>query len=219
MHKRVSALILALAFFAVAGMSLAQNADKNTAGPTKNDLRLRVTEPAEGSTVVGTSVRVTVDYNRAPFGSGQGTKFGEANFPPAKFDVFLDNKLVQTLTTGESNIATIESVPAGSHKIVVLAKNLSGEVIDRKEINFVSTPEVAATNPPPAAAPAPATTIETQAPPPPPASSYSSRTTQPAPSAPEPPATMPQTASSAPRLALAGLALAFVGLVLSRKAR
>jgi len=201
-------------FFVIAGAALAQNADPNTAAPTKNDLRLRLTEPAEGATVTGTSVRVTIDYDRTVFGQGQGTKFGEANFPPAKFDVFLDNKLQQTLTAGEANVATIESVPAGSHKIVVVAKNLSGEVIDRKEVNFLTVAETTA-----AAAPAPATVERQKASPAPSSysSSYSSQTTQPAPSAPETPSTLPQTASTAPRLALAGLALAFLGLLVSKR--
>jgi LPXTG-motif cell wall-anchored protein len=212
MHKRIFTISLALAFFAVAGAGLAQNADRNTAAPTKNDLRLRLTEPAEGTTITGSSVRVAVEYNRTIFGAGQGTKFGEATFPPAKFAVFLDNKLQQTLTAGESNVATIDNVPAGSHKVVVVAKNISGEVIDRKEVNFQNVSAVAAST-----APAPASAPEA-----PPAPAPSSSYTVPppsAPSAPETPSTLPKTASSAPSLAVAGLALALSGLLTRRRGR
>ena len=144
MQKKLGLVFLVLGFFAVAGLCLAQNADRNTAGPTKNDLNLRVTEPAEGATITGTSVRVTVDYARTIFGQGQGTKFGESTFPPPKFNVFLDGKLQQTLTAGESNVATLENVPPGPHKITIEAANISGEVIDRKQINITTTAETAA---------------------------------------------------------------------------
>src|SRR6266568_3652777 len=127
MKNRILSLLTATVFFAVAGASLAQNADPNTGGPTKNTLQLKLTEPAEGATITGTSVRVTVDYNHKGFGTGQGTKFGEANFPQPRFDVFLDNTLKATLKGTQSNTATIESVPPGSHKIAVVALNVSGE--------------------------------------------------------------------------------------------
>ncbi len=215
MHKKNCIWMIAIGFFVAAGAILAQNADPNTAAPTKNDLRLRVAEPAEGSTLTGTSLRVVVDYNRPIFGSGQGTRFGEASFPPAKFDVFIDGKVQQTLTTGESNVANIENVAPGAHKLAVVAKNLSGEVIDRKEINFQTVAEPASIStsapPAPAAAPEPATPST----PPPPSSSV----TQQPEAAPPAPATLPQTGSDAPRMALAGLALAVSGLVVSRKAR
>ena len=54
--------------------------------------------------------------------------------PRPRVDVFLDNENKGTLQEGQ-NVVTIDGVTAGSHKLVVLAKNLSGEVIDRKEIN------------------------------------------------------------------------------------
>ncbi len=218
MNRRVSVALALLALLAVAAVGVAQNADRNTAAPTKNDLRLRLTEPAEGATVTGTSVRVTIDYSRQIFGAGQGTKFGEANFPHAIFDVYVDNKLQQSLKSGESNVATIDNVPTGSHKIAVVAKNISGEIIDRKEVNFVTTPSrTASTETSTAPAPAVATSRET--------TSYSSsaptNTYQPpaSTSSATTPSTLPQTGSSAPRLALAGLALAGAGLLIARKAR
>jgi LPXTG-motif cell wall-anchored protein len=217
MRKKHFTAFMALGFFAAAGLCLAQNADRNTAGPTKNDLKLRVTEPAEGATITGGSVRVAVDYNRPMFGAGQGTKFGEATFPPPKFNVFLDGKLQQTLMAGEANVATLENVAPGNHKIVIEAANLSGEVIDRKEINIQTISETAsasAATSAPVQSSASAPSYEPPRPSSPPPAAQAAP-----PPAPETPSTLPQTGSSAPRLAAAGLALALSGVLLSRKAR
>jgi LPXTG-motif cell wall-anchored protein len=211
---RIALVVLALGVFA--GVALAQNADLNTAGPTANTLQLKLTEPAEGATITGNQVRVGLSYNMAAFGQGQGTKFGEANFPMPIFEVYMDNDLRQTLKGTEANVAFIENVPPGAHKIAVLAKNISGEIIDRKEVSITTVPAVAAAaetttttleeRPAPAAPPpAPAPVVEAPAPPPPPA---------PAPMEAE---TLPSTGSAYPSLAAAGLALMATGLVLGRK--
>lgn len=214
MPKPLRIALLVLAAGAFAGLAVAQNADLNTAGPTANTLQLKLTEPAEGATITGTQVRVGLSYNHAAFGQGQGTKFGEANFPLPIFEVFLDNDLKQTLKGTDANVTFIENVPPGTHKIAVLAKNISGEVIDRKEVSITTVPAVAATTekttttyearPAPPAPPAPAPVIEAPAPPPPPA--------------PMERETLPKTASAYPTLALAGLALVAAGLTLGRKA-
>ncbi len=220
MRRKTSSLVVAIALFTVAGMVIAQNADPNTGGPTKNTLKLRLVEPAEGATISGNSVRVTVGYNNRAFAAGQGTRFGEADFPQPRFDVYVDNSLKATLKGTENNTATIDNVAPGSHKIAVVALNVSGEVIDRKEIGVTTTSMTnmaentmsssISTAPAPAPAPAPQA-----APPPAPAPSY-----QPAP-APAAPAetSLPHTASSSPRLALAGLALMAGGVLLGRKTR
>ena len=212
MRRKTSGFIAALALFAVAGLAVAQNADQNTGGPTKNTLKLRLVEPLEGASITGDSVRVAVDYNHDVFGTGQGTKFGEANFPQPRFDIFLDNTLKTTLKGTEANTTVLEAVPAGAHKIVVLAKNVSGEVIDRKEVKITTSPTVVVEAAP---APAPAPVQAYQPPPAPaPVQSY-----QPAPAPPAPvEATLPKTASSAPQIALLGLGLVAVGLLISRKA-
>lgn len=216
MRRKTSNLIVAIALFAVAGMVFAQNADPNTGGPTKNTLKLRLVEPAEGATISGSSVRVTVGYNNQAFGAGQGTRFGEANFPQARFDVYLDNSLKATLKGTESNTATIENVSPGSHKIAVVALNVSGEIIDRKEVGITTSATVIAEStastssistapaPAPAAAPAPAPAPRYEPAPPPPAPAET---------------TLPSTASASPRLALMGLALVAAGLLVSRKTR
>lgn len=218
MHRTTFRSIAVVAAFVFAALAFAQSADKNTAGPTANTLQLRLTEPAEGSTITGNQVRVTVAYNQTVFGQGQGTRFGEPNFPHPIFDVFLDNDLKASLKGGESNVATIDNVPPGNHKVVVMAKNISGEVIDRKEVGFTSVPAVAAEVAPAPAPPPPAATTEertetmTSAPPPPP------------PAAAPAPATdmqdeLPATGSSHPRAAVLGLALICAGLLFARKAR
>ena len=220
MPKVLRLSILALALCTIATVAFGQAADKNTGGPTANTLQLRLTEPAEGATITGTQVRVGISYNMNAFGQGTGTKFGEANFPQPTFDVFLDNDLRQTLKGTEANVAFIENVPPGAHKIVVMAKNVSGEVIDRKEVNITTVPAVAtaetttttttlqerapAPAPPP---PAPAPEVEAPAPPPPPP-----------PAAPAPEA-LPATGTAYPGAAAAGLALIAVGLALFRKGR
>jgi hypothetical protein len=217
MPKTLRFLILALTVGALASVTLAQAANYNTGGPTKNTLQLKLTEPAEGATITGTQVRVGIDYNTSNFGEGQGTKFGEKDFPQPTFDVFLDNDLKQTVKGSESNVVFIDNVPAGSHKVVVMAKNVSGEVIDRKEVGITVAPAVAAETTtttttlvekaaPPPPPPAPAPVIEPPAPPPAPAMEMQHEA-------------LPKTGSPYPRVAAAGLALAIAGLALSRKGR
>jgi LPXTG-motif cell wall-anchored protein len=226
MRRRISGLIAAIAIVAFAGAALAQNADPNTGGPTKNTLRLRLVEPVEGATIAGNSVRVAVDYNHNTFGTGQGTKFGEADFPQPRFDVFLDNTRVATLKGSEANTTTLEAVTVGTHKIAIVALNVSGEVIDRKEVSFrttstttiaesttSSTTSTMATAP----APAPAPVAAAPEPAPAPAPAYVPPPA-PAPAAPVEHA-LPKTASSSPSLALLGMALVAAGLFVGRKTR
>ena len=213
MQKQVLTLLIGIVFLAATGAALAQNANMNTAGPTKNDLKMHITEPVEGATITGSSVRVAVDYDRTPYREqGQSVK-GLSKFPPPTFDVLVDNQLKQSLTGG-NNVATIETTSPGAHKIVVLAKNLSGEVIDRKEVSFTTVSAKSAMT---TSTTTERTTAEVAPPPPAPAPALEAA---PAPApAPPAPAAMPQTASSAPRLALAGLLLVAIGAALARKVR
>jgi hypothetical protein len=214
MPKTLRFLIAVLAVGAIAGVALAQSANYNTGGPTKNTLQLKLTEPAEGATITGTQVRVGIAYNTSNFGEGQGTKFGEKDFPQPTFDVFLDDTLKQTVKGSESNVVFIDNVPAGSHKVVVMAKNVSGEVIDRKEVSIMVAPAIAAETTTttttfeekaaPAPAPPPAPVVEAPAPPPAPAMEMEHET-------------LPKTGSAYPRAAAAGLVLMIAGLALARK--
>jgi hypothetical protein len=210
MIRKTSGFIAALALFAVAGLVVAQNADQNSGGPTKNTLKLRLVEPLEGASITGSSVRVAVDYNHTVFGTSQGTKFGEANFPQPRFDVYVDNTLKTTLKGTESNTTVIDNVPAGTHKITVVALNVSGEIIDRKEVSVTTSTMVVAEGATTTMATAPAPAYQ---PPPARAPVY-----QPAPAPPAPvEATLPKTASSSPRMALLGLTLVAAGLLIGRK--
>lgn len=227
MRKRVIQLALA-GVLCVAPFVAAQNADQNTAGPSKNQLKLRLTEPREGAQISGSTIRVAVDYNRVIFGEGQGTKFGEKNFPMPLFDVYVDNTLKQTLKGGENNVAVIEGIPSGSHKIVVMAKNISNEVIDRAEVNVTNTAAAAAStdtsssttassdynrstsapsNPPEAAAP-PSSSMPAR----PDTTTADTTTTRTSNS-------LPKTGSSAPDAAVLGLTLLVGGLWVARKGR
>lgn len=230
---RTSTATVAVAALMSAGLALGQNADQNTAGPTKNDYRLKVVEPVEGARLVGNSFQVVVDVRPNPEVGGE--RKNTDSMPAPRVDVFLDNENRGTIQEGQ-NVVTVDNVTAGSHKLVVLAKNLSGEVIDRKEINFTSEADtrVAAssveTHRAPAAAPAPAPAPPREEPrvsaPPPPAPVAQA----PAPAPPPAPITttreettnrmetLPATASSTPLLAVAGLGLLVTGLALRRRA-
>jgi len=134
--NRMRTTIAALAVVATASLALAQNADKNTAGPTKNDYRLKVVEPREGATVNGNTVRVVVD-TRIP--AEIGTEKRDVNsMPRPQVDVYVDNVNKGTLRE-EQNVLEVGGVDAGAHKLVLVAKNMSGEIIGRQEVNFTST--------------------------------------------------------------------------------
>lgn len=207
MRIRHKPLLVAMSLLLGAGLAFGQNAGNKSAGPTKNDFRLRVTEPVEGGTVVGTSVRVTVS-NEVPQPTQEAT--GTNNMPNPSFRIYLGNTLKGELKRDE-NVLTIENVPAGSQKLVIEAMNSSGEIVDRKEINFKTVPATSTAM----SSPAPATELKpmsSSAPPAPPA-----REVVPAPAPAMDMTALPHTASSAPRAALAGIALILAGLLVSRK--
>ncbi|MDQ6893818.1 MAG: LPXTG cell wall anchor domain-containing protein [Acidobacteriota bacterium] len=235
MRKFQSTLVAAAAVLLIAGAMSAQNADQNTGGPTKNTLRLRLAEPREGAQISGSSIRVAVDYNRTAFGEGQGTKFGNSNYPQPRFDVYLDNSLKETLKGGEKNVAEILNVPPGAHKIAVVAKNVSGEIIDRAEVTVTNVAGTAAaeattsaqttsgssysssSNATAAAPPSDSTSTTTDSSR---SSMSTSTTTAPdttAPSTTSRSDTLPRTASNAPAAALLGATLLAAGLYVSRR--
>lgn len=229
MKRVTTGLLTAVAVFALTGAMIAQNADQNTGGPTKNTLRLRLVEPREGSRITGSSIRVAVDFNRTLFGEGSGTKFGNANYPQPRFDVFLDNTLKETIKGGEKNVVDILNVAPGSHKVVVLAKNVSNEIIDRAEVSVTTVEATAAASDQTTSTGSTASTSS---------SSYASPSTPPASSpstasAPELPRDtmtastdrpvaahrrkLPKTASPAPAAAAIGLGLLAAGAWVGRQ--
>ncbi len=234
-RSRIFTVTLVAAGLALAGLALGQNADPNSAGPTKNDYRLRVVEPAEGAMLKGDSIQVVVDFR--PFPEVGGERRDVNSMPRPRVDIFLDNDNKGSLLEGQ-NVMTVDAVTAGAHKLVILAKNQSGEVIDRKEINFTAEPRTtvaessvethrapAATDTqasvPPPRAPEPPARVEAAPPPPPapapavsmPRDTTATTTTSSA----RLQTTLPETASSTPLLGAAGIGLILTGLAIRRR--
>jgi len=202
-----SALIAAALWMFAAGLAFGQNADKNTSGPTKNDFRLRIVEPLENATVVGSSVRVIVS-NSVPRTTQEST--GTSNMPNPTFRVYLGNTLMGEIKR-DDNVLVIDNVAAGSQRLVVEALNTSGELIDRKEIRFQTVAQMpVAVSPmtPPADAQSAMDSPSAQ-----PAAASEIPAVRTADTAYEP-SEIPRTASSAPRAALAGVGLILVGLLI-----
>lgn len=223
--NRTRLAVVGLVIGAFAAMALGQNADKNSAGPTRNDYRLKVVEPAEGATITGPTVRVIVN-TMVTEQIGDSEKRDVNSMPRPDVDVFVDGTLKGTMRD-ESNVLEVESVPVGAHKLVLVAKNRANEIIDRKEINFSSVEAVASTAttttaetsrsvavappppPPPAPAPAPVTSARSYEPPPSPPGTSAE---QPLPPRPR----MPATASLDPALVIAGAGMLFLALLIRR---
>jgi hypothetical protein len=196
----VCAAALALA---VAAFAAGQNADQNTAGPTKNDYRLRVVQPLEGAKVIGDTVQVVID-TQIP--AERDTRQDVNSMPRPAVDIFLDDLYKGTMRS--DNVIDLKSITPGPHEIVVLAKNLSGEIIDRKVIHILAVAPpapVAGHRPAPVVRPAPA--------PAPPAPAYEP---PPAPPAPEPAQEMPKTATNDALLLVIGIVLVVAGVAVRR---
>ena len=133
---RIRLAVVVLAVSALAAVALGQNADKNSAGPTKNDYRLKVVEPAEGAAITGPTVRVVVDTSIREQLDGEKTDVN--SMPRPLVDVWLDGTRRGTMKDTE-NVIEIDNVSPGPHKLALVAKNKANEIIDKKEINFNST--------------------------------------------------------------------------------
>jgi hypothetical protein len=159
-RTRSAVLAFAAGFTAVA--ALAQNADMDTAGPTRNDYLLRVVEPAQGSEVTGTSVRVVVDTSvRQQLG---GERVDTNTMPRPMVDVFLDGAWRAKMKDAE-NVLELDHVSPGPHKLTFVAVDRANEIIDRKVVDFTATaPSVAAVSSP--SLPAPTRAAKTAAKPP-----------------------------------------------------
>jgi len=199
--RRLKPILVALAAGAVAGALLAQNADQNTSGPTRNDYRLRLVQPVDGATVVGDKIQVIVDTE---IPAERDTRRDVNSMPRPMIDVFLDDLYRGTMRDTE-NVVDIENVVPGQHEIVLLAKNQSGEIIDRRVLNVTTKapPVVKAVAQPQPPAPAPPPYV-----PPAPEPVY----------APEPVQELPKSGTANPLLLVAGLFLVMAGFVLRRLA-
>jgi LPXTG-motif cell wall-anchored protein len=213
-------LKLAIGMLAVAAFALAQNAGKNTAGPTANDYQLQVIQPTEGATITGRSVQVIVDLNARQQLADQEKRDSDS-MPEARVTVFLDNASRGTLHDAH-NVMDIDDVAPGPHTLILEARNLSGEIIDHKEVRFVSVEPAAMKRPskantapaPPAANPPVATSSSSGSSAATPGMSGSSSGSMGMMSPSTAPANLPRTGSDAPLLAVAGLGLLGLGLVI-----
>lgn len=211
-----------LAMGLASSLAFGQNADKNGAGPTRNDYRLRVVEPAEGAIIAGPRVQVTVNLE-IPGQPADERKDGNT-MPQPNVVVFLDGERRGDLRDLD-NVLTLDDVRPGRHSITLLAMNKAGEVIDRKVIGFESTPANGSAVAPvaqPAVTDARLSAMPT--------ASVATPRTEPAVQSPEPiPAaettadgarshSLPKTGTGYPLAAGAGLVLVMTGIVLRRRA-
>src|SRR6186713_981383 len=98
--NRTRLTLSAVALALVSCLAFAQNADPNSGGPTKNDYRLRVLEPAEGATITGGTVRVVVNTE---IPAERDTKRDVNSMPRPRVDIFIDESLKGTLKD-ENNV-------------------------------------------------------------------------------------------------------------------
>jgi LPXTG-motif cell wall-anchored protein len=200
---RLRVTTAALIAFGVAALAFAQNADKNSAGPTKNDYRLRVVQPVEGAAITGDRFQIIVD-TEIPGERDVPTTVN--SMPRPDVDVFLDD-LYQGTMRDEKNVIELVNVTPGPHEVVLLAKNRSGEIIDRKVLHVSAVAR---------RAPKPAVVQPASPPPPPPPPAYEPPASPPP--APEPlmAEELPATGSAVPLLALAGAGFLLGGLLVRR---
>jgi LPXTG-motif cell wall-anchored protein len=206
-----------LGFVALAAAAWGLAQQPYSAVPTDKDYRMRILEPKEGATIVGTDVTIVLGEPFVPTGAGVTEKQQKDLLTPT-FQVWIDGKNLGNVPIG-SNVFNAHNLSYGPHKIVVVAKNAGGDVVDRKEIGVttVAAAETTAQTTTAATAPPPPAPVVQPAPQPeaPPAPAPAPAVEAPAP--PAPPSTMPQTGSSYPRMAAAGLVLLAAGLALRRR--
>ena len=205
--------LLAAVALGAAALCFAQGKPYSTA-PTDADYRLTIREPLNGATITGSEVNVVMGLPWVPETNQSAIPKERADVMTPVFQVWVDGKDYGNLPGGQ-NVFVARDLPYGEHKIVVAAKNISGNVVDRKEIvvttvapkvsvtttdQVTTTTQTAAVAPPPPPPPAPVA-----APPPPPA--------------PEPPPALPQTGTAYPGVLAGGLGLIVAGLALSRRRR
>jgi hypothetical protein len=208
-------LLSFLLIFGLAAVATAQTGKsmQYSNAPTDTDYRMTIVEPKAGATVVGKDVNIVVGLPTVPPGNrsqSEASDLKQKDMNTPIFQIWVDGKNYGNLPGGQ-NVFYARDLSYGPHKIVVMAKNASGEVVDRKEVSIttvektesVAMTQSAAPVPAPEPAPAPpAPRAEAYAPPPPPA-----------PAAPVETA-LPHTATGYPLAALAGLALVGAGIAL-----
>ena len=226
-RSRKFTIAAALGLGAITVFAVAQNADKNTAGPTRNDYRLRVVEPAEGAAISGASIRIAVD-TEIPAEAGEERR-DVNSMPRPEVDVYVDGSLKGTMRDAQ-NVLTVDGLPPGTHDAVLVAKNGANEIIDRTVLHFSTVEAQAAgtapgrgtttAEPPVAIVDSAGVTLKEAPPAPSHDAQTAAATTDTTPrSSPEAASRLPKTATSDPALAAGGLALLVAGVALRRFAR
>src|SRR6266542_344373 len=134
-----------LVVFGLAAAVLAQAPDSiQSNAPTSRSFRMKVLEPAEGATIQGTEFNIVLGQPPATApGTSVVPKERDDSLTPV-YQVWIDGKDFGKIPIGQ-NVLHVTGVSAGSHKIVIAAKNTAGELIDRKELGVTTTTMVAET--------------------------------------------------------------------------
>jgi hypothetical protein len=211
MKRHIFSFALVLGLAAVASAQTGKTMTMSNA-PTDQDYRMTIIEPKPGALIVGKDVSIILGLPVLPQGNksqSAASDLKEQQMNTPIFQIWVDGKNMGNLPGG-TNIFYARDLSYGPHKIVVMAKNTAGELVDRKEIS-VTTAETAGTvsmsqsttvAPVAAMAPAPAPQVVESAPAPP-APVYTS---------------LPHTATAYPLAAAAGFLLLAAGIALRSKA-
>ena len=207
-------LLSALLALGLATLASGQNIGKYSNAPTDADYRMIVVEPKEGATLVGKDINIVLTLPAMPQGNpapqaNQDQKQQEMNTPT--FQIWVDGKNFGNLPIGQ-NVFVARDLSYGPHKVVVMAKNISGQVVDRKEISVTTVETASSVSVTQSAAPAPYVAERAPAPAPriaiePPATTHYTSESP----------TLPKTATSYPLAAASGLLLLGAGALLRRK--
>jgi hypothetical protein len=207
MKRHVFSFALGLALAVVASAQTGKSLTMSNA-PTDQDYRMTIVEPKPGAVIVGKDVNIILGLPTLPQGNksqSTASDLKEQQMNTPVFQIWVDGKNMGNLPGG-TNVFYARDLSYGPHKIVVMAKNTAGELVDRKEIS-VTTTETAGTvsmtqsNTAVAPAPAPAPMVVESAPAPP-APEYTS---------------LPHTATAYPLAAAAGFLLLAAGIALRSK--
>ena len=205
--------LLAAVALGVAALCLAQGKPYSTA-PTDADYRLTIREPLNGATITGSEVQVAMGLPWIPETNQSASPKERADVMIPVFQIWVDGKDYGNLPGGQ-NVFVARDLSYGDHKIVVAAKNISGNVIDRKEIMVTTVaPKVSVTTTDHVSTPPQTAAVAAPPPPPPPPAPVAAP-----PPPPEPPAALPQTGTAYPGALAGGLGLILAGLALSRRRR
>ena len=206
MKSKIILTILLAAGLAAAASAQTGKSMQYSNAPTDTDYRLTILEPKAGATIVGKDVNIVVSLPMLPEGNrpqSAGSDLKEKHMATPIFQVWVDGKSYGNLPGGQ-NVFYARDLAFGPHKIVVMAKNSAGEVVDRKEVSITTVEKsqsvsISQSSIPNAEPPAPAPVPEA-APPQAPAAPVETE--------------IPHTATRQPLAALAGALLLAGGIAL-----